>query len=384
VFSVIEKDRYHRSNLYGNAPMFYMQRLTWSGVAMHEGPLPGYPASHGCIRLTTGFASRLWPTTRLGVRVIVARNDLAPVDFSHRALFVPKLKPAGPKVAMNATTDGHVPVSLQLAEATSTSADAETRRDVSPIMPETGDGPQDGKPYADKANDAGMAAPQSAAGASTPGAAVKPLPITPGELRQSVDVPQAVETDAPPIGSVPAAAAVDGDPHKPAPSIDAPKPPMPNSRSADQPPKRKGHVAVFVSRKEKKIFVRQGFIPVFDMPIEIESSDQPLGTHVFTAMEVTDDGAGMRWNLFTIPSDPRQPEQPRSKKAKGRELPKPRPVVQTSPPSTAAEALDRIRIPAEAVDRINELLIPGSSLVVSDEGLGRETGRYTDFIVLTR
>ncbi len=94
VFSVIEKDRFHRSNLYSNAPMFFMQRLTWSGLAMHEGPLPGYPASHGCIRLTTDFASRLWPTTRLGVRVIVARNELEPVDFSHPALFVPKPKPA--------------------------------------------------------------------------------------------------------------------------------------------------------------------------------------------------------------------------------------------------------------------------------------------------
>ncbi len=53
VFSVIEKDRYHRSNIYGNAPMLFMQRVTWSGVAMHEGVLPGYPASHGCIRLPT-------------------------------------------------------------------------------------------------------------------------------------------------------------------------------------------------------------------------------------------------------------------------------------------------------------------------------------------
>src|SRR5262245_7469981 len=78
VFSIIEKDRWHRSNLYDSAPMFYMQRLTWSGVAMHEGILPGYPASHGCIRMPTDFASRLWLVTKLGVRIIVARND--PVD----------------------------------------------------------------------------------------------------------------------------------------------------------------------------------------------------------------------------------------------------------------------------------------------------------------
>src|SRR5262245_11376508 len=99
VFSVIEKDRYHRSNLYGNAPMFFMQRVTWSGVAMHEGVLPGYAASHGCIRLPREFAARLWPTTKLGVRVVIARGEVAPVEFKHPTLFVPAPKPAEPKVA---------------------------------------------------------------------------------------------------------------------------------------------------------------------------------------------------------------------------------------------------------------------------------------------
>jgi hypothetical protein len=99
VFSVIQKDRYHRSNLYSNAPMPYMQRITWSGVALHEGPLPGHPASHGCIRLSHDFASRLWLITKLGVRVIVARNDVIPIDFAHPHLFVPKPKPSEPQVA---------------------------------------------------------------------------------------------------------------------------------------------------------------------------------------------------------------------------------------------------------------------------------------------
>jgi lipoprotein-anchoring transpeptidase ErfK/SrfK len=341
VFSVIEKDRYHRSNLYGNAPMFYMQRLTWSGVAMHEGPLPGYPASHGCIRLTTDFAARLWPTTRLGVRVIVARSELAPVEFSHPALFIPKLKPAEPKVAMNVTTDGHVTAPLQMAEATPPSTEAVTIRDVTAAAPET--------PVADD------------------------------------EVPQPGQPAPEPATAVPATAAVDGDAVKPGPTLDPPKPMAPKTKAADQPQKRKGQVAVFVSRKEKKLFVRHGFIPIFDMPIVIENPDRPLGTHVFTAMEVTDNGAGMRWNLFTVPSNPRQPEPAnKDKKVKGKELPKSRPVADTRPPSTAAESLARIQMPAEAIDRIGELLTPGSSLVISDEGLGRETGRYTEFIVLTR
>ena len=131
VFSVIEKDRFHRSNIYGNAPMFYMQRVTWSGVAMHEGVLPGVPASHGCIRLPTEFAARLWPTTRLGVRVIIAHPELAPVDFAHPVLFAPKPKPAEPRIAMNPPTDGlSATRPIQLAEATT--LDAGSMRDTTP------------------------------------------------------------------------------------------------------------------------------------------------------------------------------------------------------------------------------------------------------------
>src|SRR3974377_2340564 len=82
VFSIIEKDRYHHSNLYSGAPMPYMQRITWSGVAIHEGVLPGHPASHGCIRTSHDFAQKLWPITKLGVRFIVARTEVMPADFS--------------------------------------------------------------------------------------------------------------------------------------------------------------------------------------------------------------------------------------------------------------------------------------------------------------
>src|SRR5262252_5332447 len=103
VFSVIEKDRYHNSNIYSGAPMPYMQRITWSGVALHEGELPGHPASHGCIRMSHDFAKKLWPITKLGVRVIVARDELTPTEFAHAKLFVPRLKPAEPQTAISAT-----------------------------------------------------------------------------------------------------------------------------------------------------------------------------------------------------------------------------------------------------------------------------------------
>src|SRR5437763_6214307 len=87
VFSVIQKDAEHYSNLYDDAYMPHMQRLTWSGIAIHGGPLPGYAASHGCVRMPYDFARRIFDATRLGMRVIVAPSDAAPVEIVHPALF---------------------------------------------------------------------------------------------------------------------------------------------------------------------------------------------------------------------------------------------------------------------------------------------------------
>ena len=94
IFSVISKKRWHRSNLYSDAPMPYMQRITWSGIALHAGVLPGYPASHGCIRLKRDFAIRLWHLTKRGTRVIIAPNDVRPVEIAN-----PRLPQSKPKAA---------------------------------------------------------------------------------------------------------------------------------------------------------------------------------------------------------------------------------------------------------------------------------------------
>lgn len=71
VFTILQKEVVHRSRTYDDAPMPYMQRLTWKGVAMHAGHLPGYPASHGCIRLPRGFAKLLYGVTKLGTPVMI-------------------------------------------------------------------------------------------------------------------------------------------------------------------------------------------------------------------------------------------------------------------------------------------------------------------------
>ena len=83
IFSILEKRRHHRSNIYANAPMPFMQRLTWSGIALHEGDVPDYPASHGCIRLPGPFASGLFRFTRPGVHVVVSRHAATPFPIRH-------------------------------------------------------------------------------------------------------------------------------------------------------------------------------------------------------------------------------------------------------------------------------------------------------------
>src|SRR5262252_7006908 len=89
VFALVEKQVDHRSNMYDDAWMPHMQRITWNGIALHGGPLPGYAASHGCVRMPFGFAEKLFDKTRIGMRVIISPNDAAPVEFSHPALLVP-------------------------------------------------------------------------------------------------------------------------------------------------------------------------------------------------------------------------------------------------------------------------------------------------------
>jgi hypothetical protein len=102
IFSIIGRKRYHTSNIYSGAPMPFMQRITWSGVAMHLGVVPGYPASHGCIRLPAGSAERLWKLTKVGERVIISPHEITPSHLTHPLLPTPKMQPS--PVALAAVT----------------------------------------------------------------------------------------------------------------------------------------------------------------------------------------------------------------------------------------------------------------------------------------
>ncbi|RYD64959.1 MAG: L,D-transpeptidase, partial [Sphingomonadales bacterium] len=106
VFTILQKAKRHRSNKYSNAPMPYMQRLTWTGIAIHGGALPGYPASHGCIRLPHSFAPLLFDETALGMTVVVVNQpaqmmigptpQMARATAAGPAVWRPELSPSGP------------------------------------------------------------------------------------------------------------------------------------------------------------------------------------------------------------------------------------------------------------------------------------------------
>jgi lipoprotein-anchoring transpeptidase ErfK/SrfK len=126
VFSVIQKQKLHHSNIYSGAPMPYMQRITWSGIAIHAGVLPGYPASHGCIRMPMAFAMKMWNWTRMGARVVVTPGEMMPASFSHPLLVTQKVVPqpaaepqadAPPSPKSDKASEADTPVNPAISQA---------------------------------------------------------------------------------------------------------------------------------------------------------------------------------------------------------------------------------------------------------------------------
>jgi hypothetical protein len=159
------------------------------------------------------------------------------------------------------------------------------------------------------------------------------------------------------------------------------------AQAAKDPMLRPGPISVYISGKLGKLFVRKGFTEVFETPVSIAQSDQPLGTHMFTALEGHQDGT-MRWNVASLSTERvvKPGKYVTTYTARGEKLRKElvAPEYQVLPARDPNAALERITIPQDALARINALMTPGASLIISDLGLSHETGRGTDFIVLTR
>jgi hypothetical protein len=340
VFSVVQKDKDHHSNLYDDAWMPNMLRITWSGIALHGGPLPGYAASHGCVRLPYDFAEKLFDKVPIGMRVIIAPNDAEPVEFSNPAQFMPKSEAiaAAPARAETLSSDAHEAAKVAL-EAKSAAAVA--AREAAPIMASL-------RKLKGLKTDAGAAlalAEKVLAAAKTDQAKTRAETLKQKATAKVAEWQTQIDTVEANAKSKLDAAAAAQDAAKAAEGRqgDAAKAAR-EAKLALEP------VSVFISRTTQRLYVRRGFEATMEVPVTIRDRDKPIGTHVFTAVAGGD--RGLRWTAVTIDSG-----------------------------DDAQAALDRISIPQDVLDRIAPTALPRSSIIISDEPLNRETNYHTEFVV---
>lgn len=320
----------------------------------------------------------------MGARVIIAPGDLSPVDVSNPNLVARKPAVTSAAIAPAATSG------LNNDVATTTKSDKSTVADATNSPAPTSEkidlrlSPASDKHDEVRTADATGSMPQKSDVVGERPAKTAEAPNADATKNSDSDAqPAAVEIKTAEIPTdKDQSRATDADKTPAAVNI---VPPREGSAEFIGPVKsRSGHIAAYVSRKEGKLYVRQNFEPLFEVPVTIAAADRPLGTHVFTVRADKDDVNAFRWTVVSLPTPARaarraDDELPRRKRNAVA-------VEETAPlpASSPTEALDRLTIPSEAMQRIAAALAPGGSLVVSDHGLGEETGRGTDFIVPLR
>ena len=351
IFSVLEKQKYHESNLYSAAPMPFMQRLTWSGIALHESnSVPRYPASHGCVRMPGAFAKALYAMTKPGIPVIISNSELVPQPIDHPNLFHPdapaampllsavELRPSMPdspgkpvQVAMNDTAAMPMP-SVEPTVAPEPEQPSEpismliTRRtlretviDIQTLLNQLG---------FSAGNPDGLLGPSTVQAIKT-FRTLRPTEFAGDRSLISDTLLKAVY-----------AAAGKGEP--------------PNG----------------------VIMVRQAFKPIFEAPVTIADPGLALGTHFFTLHAVDEKAGTADWLGITLENNLSRETMKRLG------ITNQESSIITGKP--IARSLSRITIPDETRRKIDALIAPGSTLTISDTGLGSETGEGTDFITITR
>jgi hypothetical protein len=329
-----------------------MQRITWNGIALHGGPLPGYAASHGCVRMPFGFAEKLFDKTQIGMRVIISPDNAEPVEFSHPALFVPNAEAiaAAPakaealareaveaartadeakKAAASATREAaSLPAALRKLQGLKTRADTELA-------------------YADKA----------LAVARTDEAEARAEDLKQKAAAKAAELGTQLDTARADAKSKLDAAAAAKEAAKAAQTRKAD-----TAKAASEAKLALEPVSIYISRATQKLYVRRNthkpapdgggeVFATLEVPVAIRNPDKPIGTHVFTAMARND--AGLRWSAVTIDDG-----------------------------DGARDALDRITFPLDVLDRIAPTALPRSSIVISDEPLSAETNYRTEFVAV--
>jgi len=352
VFAVLDKEKDHHSTMYDDAWMPNMQRLTWNGIALHGGPLPGYAASHGCVRMPYGFAEKLFDKTRIGMRVIISPNDAAPVDFSHPALFVPNRDAvsAAPARAETLARDAEEAAKTadEAKKVAATAAREIASRTASVRKLER----------LKRSTDAELAfADRSLATARTGQAKARAEDLKQKAAPKAAEAQTQLDAAKADAKSKFDAAAAAKDAAKLAESKKAD-----TGKAAREAKLALEPVSIFISRATQKLYVRRDthkpvsdggefFDASIEVPVTIRDPDRPIGTHVFTAVAHND--AGLRWTAVTIDN------------ADG-----------------AKDALDRITIPQDVLASLAPTAVPRSSIIISDEPLSSETNYRTEFVAV--
>jgi lipoprotein-anchoring transpeptidase ErfK/SrfK len=421
LFTILGKERWHRSNIYSGAPMPFMQRITWSGVAMHLGVVPGHPASHGCIRLPDGFAQQFWGMTQIGSRVMIAQRDPTPVEISSAFLPVPKLRPA-PEVlpgSQQSSLPSSTPVKLaSISEASPMSAAATQETQSSSAAAVKLLNPID---YAKALKERALAS--KVVSDHVAKNALRSAQVAGAEAHQAINDVNKAETDlraaetrlaataaaaAPPGAqgadvAVEAASASAGA----AAQVDRARAALVQAQSREagkrqvafaavrmwkdavtaaelaaatikEAERRMKPASVLFSKKEGRVFIRQNWREVYEAPITFKDPDRPIGTHLFIAVSGDADGK-LRWSAISVPSGGTS-DDPQRKRSKDDRRADNAPVPQGD---TASAALDRVEVADDLRERIAELVWVGAQVIVTDNAPSDEMGQGSDIIVST-
>jgi len=386
IYSILEKEEEHHSNLYDDASMPFMERLTWTGIAMHAGALPGYPASHGCTRLSHRFAEELYQVTKPGMRVVIVREDIAPAEteqpemFNHERPLEPEVSPFGINATKLPSEAGRQARLQAIKEAKLAEAEAAKKRELkarsaaaykaaeAASAARLAEAAAANLARMEAALDAGERLPETVSERTENGEAartVEPAKIQTARLQlEKAKIQAQAKIDA-------AAQAEEEAKGAAALSSEA-------AEAAEIARENAWPISIFISRKAQRLYIRRGREPVFEGPVTIRDPDKPIGTFVFTALSSDTGTPGrMRWNVVSMYKnataiEPYSEAKPASKK---------RHEAAPADVTGARNALQRLVIPQEALDHISAPLLPGSSLIVSDEETSGETGKDTDFIV---
>jgi ribosomal protein L14 len=367
VFAVIEKDKDHHSTMYDDAWMPNMLRITWNGIALHGGPLPGYAASHGCVRMPFDFAEKVFDKAPMGMRVIISPTDSEPVAFSDPALFQPK------QDAIDALPARAAALSHDADEATQAAAAAKAA--VMPAKRAAAMAPLTVRRLSDlkrRADAALAAAEKKLAGVnaiqSNPNYVITDRARADAVKAAAEDARQKAAAAAEALGAQLDAAKTDAKAKQDAAAAavaaakDAEAKRVAAVNAATAAKLATEPVAIYVSRATQKLYVRRdthkkwpdgGELYDFsqEYPVAIKDPDKPLGTHIFTA--VARDGGGLRWTEVSIDTG-----------------------------DSAKNALDRITFPQAVLDKIAPTAAPLSSIIISDEPLSSETNYRTEFVAV--